>query len=107
MPREGPGMATSTMDPRAAGLTRPAAPTAARAAWTGFAVVLAAAVMDLLDSTIAQTAAPARRLHAGHGALAAARRPTRRPLRPPARPARGHGRVRGRLGAVRARAERR
>jgi EmrB/QacA subfamily drug resistance transporter len=33
----------------------------ARAAWLGFAVVLAAMVMDLLDSTIAQTAAPAIR----------------------------------------------
>jgi EmrB/QacA subfamily drug resistance transporter len=30
-----------------------------RAAWLGFAVVVASAVMDLLDSTIAQTAAPA------------------------------------------------
>src|ERR1700744_518853 len=33
----------------------------ARAAWLGLAVVLAAMVMDLLDSTIAQTAAPAIR----------------------------------------------
>lgn len=32
-----------------------------RSAWLGFLVVLAAAVMDLLDSTIAQTAAPAIR----------------------------------------------
>src|SRR5947209_8187683 len=32
-----------------------------RAAWLGFVVVLAASVMDLLDSTIAQTAAPAIR----------------------------------------------
>jgi MFS family permease len=32
-----------------------------RAAWLGFIVVLAASVMDLLDSTIAQTAAPAIR----------------------------------------------
>src|SRR6185312_149287 len=30
-----------------------------RAAWLGFIVVIAASVMDLLDSTIAQTAAPA------------------------------------------------
>src|ERR1700760_4040720 len=37
----------------------------ARAAWLGFAVVLAASVMDLLDSTIAQTAAPAIRLDLG------------------------------------------
>jgi EmrB/QacA subfamily drug resistance transporter len=33
----------------------------ARAAWLGFAVVVAAMLMDLLDSTIAQTAAPAIR----------------------------------------------
>jgi EmrB/QacA subfamily drug resistance transporter len=32
-----------------------------RAAWLGFVVVIAASVMDLLDSTIAQTAAPAIR----------------------------------------------
>jgi MFS family permease len=32
-----------------------------RAAWIGFAVVIAASLMDLLDSTIAQTAAPAIR----------------------------------------------
>ena len=37
----------------------------ARAAWFGFAVVLAAMVMDLLDSTIAQTAAPAIRRDLG------------------------------------------
>src|SRR4051794_1100316 len=37
----------------------------ARAAWIGFAVVLAASVMDLLDATIAQTAAPAIRLDLG------------------------------------------
>jgi EmrB/QacA subfamily drug resistance transporter len=37
----------------------------ARAAWLGFAVVLAAMVMDLLDSTIAQTAAPAIRRQLG------------------------------------------
>ena len=37
----------------------------ARAAWLGFAVVLAAMVMDLLDSTIAQTAAPAIRRDLG------------------------------------------
>ncbi len=35
------------------------------AVWLGFAVVLAASVMDLLDSTIAQTAAPAIRLDLG------------------------------------------
>ena len=36
-----------------------------RAAWLGFAVVVAASVMDLLDSTIAQTAAPAIRHNLG------------------------------------------
>ncbi len=36
-----------------------------RAAWLGFAVVLTAAVMDLLDSTITQTAAPAIRRELG------------------------------------------
>jgi EmrB/QacA subfamily drug resistance transporter len=36
-----------------------------RAAWLGFLVVLAASVMDLLDSTIAQTAAPAIRRDLG------------------------------------------
>jgi MFS family permease len=36
-----------------------------RAAWLGFLVVLASAVMDLLDSTIAQTAAPAIRADLG------------------------------------------
>ena len=42
-----------------------APPLAARRAWLGFLVVLAAAVMDLLDSTIAQTAAPAIRRELG------------------------------------------
>src|SRR5438270_6270401 len=36
-----------------------------RAAWLGFIVVLAASVMDLLDSPIAQTAAPAIRRDLG------------------------------------------
>jgi EmrB/QacA subfamily drug resistance transporter len=36
-----------------------------RAAWLGFIVVIAASVMDLLDSTIAQTAAPAIRSDLG------------------------------------------
>src|SRR5436305_1022491 len=40
---------------------RQAARPAARTAWLGFIVVIAASVMDLLDSTIAQTAAPAIR----------------------------------------------
>ena len=46
----------------------PAAADACRAnqaAWLGFLVVLASAVMDLLDSTIAQTAAPAIRRDLG------------------------------------------
>ncbi|MEA2159081.1 MAG: hypothetical protein QOD66_1461 [Solirubrobacteraceae bacterium] len=43
---------------------RPARPDN-RAPWLGFLVVLAAAVMDLLDSTIAQTAAPAIRRDLG------------------------------------------
>ncbi len=48
--------------------TAPAAGTAApsrRAAWLGLTVVIAASVMDLLDSTIAQTAAPAIRRSLG------------------------------------------
>jgi MFS family permease len=36
-----------------------------RAVWLGFAVVIVSAVMDLLDSTIAQTAAPAIRRDLG------------------------------------------
>src|SRR5579859_2612120 len=35
------------------------------AVWLGFAVVITSAVMDLLDSTIAQTAAPAIRREIG------------------------------------------
>jgi EmrB/QacA subfamily drug resistance transporter len=38
---------------------------AARIAWVGFTVVIASSVMDLLDSTIAQTAAPAIRRDLG------------------------------------------
>jgi EmrB/QacA subfamily drug resistance transporter len=51
--REAAAMSTTTFTP-----TR-------RAAWLGFLVVLAASVMDLLDSTIAQTAAPAIRRDLG------------------------------------------
>ncbi|MBV9606844.1 MAG: MFS transporter [Solirubrobacterales bacterium] len=40
-------------------------PLSRRAAWLGFIVVIAASVMDLLDSTIAQTAAPAIRRDLG------------------------------------------
>src|SRR5947209_4253239 len=57
-------MTTTTLDPPAAAL-RPRSASASRALWTGFAVVLAASVMDLLDSTIAQTAAPAIRVELG------------------------------------------
>src|SRR5690349_20728085 len=50
-------------------LTPPKSTTAARpghrAVWLGFAVVLVSAVMDLLDSTITQTAAPAVRRDLG------------------------------------------
>jgi len=51
----------------AAALTAPRAThrTTASAAWLGLAVVVASAVMDLLDSTIAQTAAPAIRRDLG------------------------------------------
>ena len=45
---------------RAAKQTVAATPTG-RSVWLGFVVVIAASVMDLLDSTIAQTAAPAIR----------------------------------------------
>jgi EmrB/QacA subfamily drug resistance transporter len=38
-----------------------ASPAISRSAWLGFVVVIASSVMDLLDSTIAQTAAPAIR----------------------------------------------
>src|ERR1700756_4212571 len=56
-------MSTTTFNPPEAAFERgfsshPPTPTA-RAVWLGFAVVVASAVMDLLDSTIAQTAAPA------------------------------------------------
>lgn len=76
MRREAPAMTSTTLEPPAT----PVAPaTAARAEaetdavpradarviWTGFAVVLAASVMDLLDATIAQTAAPAIRVDLG------------------------------------------
>jgi EmrB/QacA subfamily drug resistance transporter len=56
------GMSTTTLTPpSAAADVRPSN----RAAWLGFLVVLIAAVMDLLDSTIAQTAAPAIRRDLG------------------------------------------
>ena len=65
-------MTSTTLEPRAtpvvaapASARRADEAPAARAVWTGFAVVLAASVMDLLDATIAQTAAPAIRLDLG------------------------------------------
>jgi EmrB/QacA subfamily drug resistance transporter len=56
-------MSTLALTPTSADVreTRPGT----RAAWLGFAVVLAASVMDLLDSTITQTAAPAIRRELG------------------------------------------
>jgi MFS family permease len=54
-------MSTLTLpQPAVASVAVEARPTP-RAAWLGFLVVITAAVMDLLDSTIAQTAAPAIR----------------------------------------------
>src|SRR6516162_5018586 len=53
---------TLTIDVPAAGKARSGAETAL---WLGFFVVLASSVMDLLDSTIAQTAAPAIRRDLG------------------------------------------
>jgi EmrB/QacA subfamily drug resistance transporter len=55
-------MSTTTLTPSVAASSQPLVP---RRAWLGFLVVLAAAVMDLLDSTIAQTAAPAIRRELG------------------------------------------
>jgi EmrB/QacA subfamily drug resistance transporter len=55
-------MSTTTFtSPSAAPVAARPAASRQRAAWLGFLVVLASAVMDLLDSTIAQTAAPAIR----------------------------------------------
>jgi EmrB/QacA subfamily drug resistance transporter len=54
-------MSTTTFTPSQAAFAR----TSNRTAWLGFAVVVAALVMDLLDSTIAQTAAPAIRRDLG------------------------------------------
>ncbi|HTU84356.1 MAG TPA: MFS transporter [Solirubrobacteraceae bacterium] len=54
-------MSTTTLHPSEAAFAR----TSSRVAWLGFAVVVAALVMDLLDSTIAQTAAPAIRRDLG------------------------------------------
>jgi EmrB/QacA subfamily drug resistance transporter len=56
-------MSTLTLTPPLA--AREARAASNRALWLGFAVVIASAVMDLLDSTIAQTAAPAIRRDLG------------------------------------------
>src|SRR3954449_11271222 len=75
-PRSLPAMSSTTLDPPSTsaptlpadvrdGTLDTAASAAQRAAWIGFAVVLAASVMDLLNATIAQTAAPAIRLDLG------------------------------------------
>lgn len=55
-----PLMSSTTLEPTSAvAAPAPAPPGAAsRRAWLGFTVVLIAAVMDLLDATIAHTAAP-------------------------------------------------
>src|ERR1700751_3231705 len=55
-------MSTTTLTPAG---RPPVARAVERATWLGFLVVLASAVMDLLDSTIAQTAAPAIRRDLG------------------------------------------
>src|SRR5947209_12288164 len=60
--REGVPMSTTTFT---SSMDVPSRASTARRAWLGFLVVLAAAVMDLLDSTIAQTAAPAIRRDLG------------------------------------------
>jgi EmrB/QacA subfamily drug resistance transporter len=58
-------MSTTTLTPHSIS-ARTRRQTAGRnAAWLGFVVVIASAVMDLLDSTIAQTAAPAIRRDLG------------------------------------------
>ncbi|MGA9857613.1 MAG: MFS transporter, partial [Solirubrobacteraceae bacterium] len=54
-------MSTTTLTPLAAATPRPAQ----RVVWLGFIVVIVSGVMDLLDSTIAQTAAPAIRRDLG------------------------------------------
>lgn len=46
-------------------IARPAVEVSRRAAWIGFVAVILASVMDLLDSTIAQTAAPVIRRELG------------------------------------------
>ncbi|HWF26162.1 MAG TPA: MFS transporter [Solirubrobacteraceae bacterium] len=57
-------MSTTTLTHPSAAITTTARP-ADRAVWLGFIVVIVSAVMDLLDSTITQTAAPAIRRDLG------------------------------------------
>ena len=88
-----------------------------RARWIAFSAALSASMMDLLDSTIAQTAAPAIRadlggsysslqwitadLHDRDGGRAAHRRAARRHVRPQARPAGRRRRLHRRLAGLR------
>ena len=58
-------MSTTTLTPTAVAADARPTQSTSRAAWLGFLVVLIASVMDLLDSTIAQTAAPAIRRDLG------------------------------------------
>jgi EmrB/QacA subfamily drug resistance transporter len=58
-------MSTTTLTPPLDDTAAPAVRRYDRAVWLGFAVVIVASVMDLLDSTIAQTAAPAIRRSLG------------------------------------------
>jgi EmrB/QacA subfamily drug resistance transporter len=58
-------MSTTTFTSPAVAVPRPRSRSAERAVWLGFLVVIASSVMDLLDSTIAQTAAPAIRKSLG------------------------------------------
>jgi EmrB/QacA subfamily drug resistance transporter len=58
-------MSTTTITSPALLTASPRSRSASRAIWLGFLVVLVSSVMDLLDSTIAQTAAPAIRKSLG------------------------------------------
>jgi EmrB/QacA subfamily drug resistance transporter len=58
-------MSTTTFTSPALAVLRTRSRSAERAVWLGFLVVIASSVMDLLDSTIAQTAAPAIRKSLG------------------------------------------
>jgi EmrB/QacA subfamily drug resistance transporter len=58
-------MSTTTLTSPSLAVARPRSRAAEQTVWLGFLVVLASSVMDLLDSTIAQTAAPAIRRSLG------------------------------------------